>query len=107
MDIRIERATVIGDGAMGTVCALILAQRQTAVTLWGRSREHAETVQKERENRRYLPGHKLPDSIKVVWDPGAAFNTPSVIVSAVPCRSSVATGSNLIQGVVFGAFNLV
>lgn len=86
MDVRIERATVIGDGAMGTVCALILAQRQTDVTLWGRSPEHVETIQKQRENRRYLPGHKLPDSIKVVHDPGAAFDRPSVIVSAVPCQ---------------------
>ncbi len=82
----ISRATVVGDGAMGTLCALLLADRSVGVTLWGRDAAHVQTIQSERENRRYLPGHALPDSIKITGDDSEAFGDPDVIVSAVPCQ---------------------
>ncbi|MFQ5461460.1 MAG: NAD(P)H-dependent glycerol-3-phosphate dehydrogenase [Phycisphaerae bacterium] len=82
----IARATVVGDGAMGTLCALLLADRSTRVTLWGRDAGRVETLESQRENRRYLPGHALPDSVKLTSDDAAAFADPDVIVSAVPCQ---------------------
>jgi len=78
--------TIIGDGAMGTLCALMLARRGSNVTLWGRSPEHVARIDRERENQRYLPGHRLPDSIRVVVDPATAFPSPDLVVSAVPCQ---------------------
>ncbi len=82
----LPRVTIVGDGAMGTTCALLLARRGTSVTLWGVSPEHVAEIERDRENRRYLPGHMLPDAIKVVSDPLLAFDAPSLIVSAVPCQ---------------------
>ena len=60
MATTIQRASVVGDGAMGTVCALILAQRGAEVTLWSNFSEQAADLQRDRENKRFLPGHPFP-----------------------------------------------
>ena len=86
MKTPIPRATVIGDGAMGTLCALLLAGRGTRVTLWGHRAEDIDVLRADRENRRYLPGHPLPDTIDLVSDGDLAFADPVIIVSAVPCQ---------------------
>ena len=86
MPIPIPHATVVGDGAMGTLCAMLLARNGTEVVLWGRSADHVAEIDRARENKRYLPGHRLPDSIRPVADAASAFESPTVIVSAVPCQ---------------------
>ncbi len=80
------RATVIGDGGMGTLCALLLARHGCEVTLWGAFPEHIATLEKDRQNEEFLPGHRFPDSIKLVSEPAAGFDDPSLIISAVPCQ---------------------
>ncbi|GAF75783.1 unnamed protein product, partial [marine sediment metagenome] len=35
MSSPIARATIIGDGAMGTLCSLLLAEHGSRVTMWG------------------------------------------------------------------------
>ncbi len=86
MPSAIPRATVIGDGAMGTLCALLLADHGAQVTLWGRDANHVAQLATERENKRYLPGHPLPEGVRVVHEPAEAMADPTVIVSAVPCQ---------------------
>lgn len=83
---HLPHISVIGDGGMGTMCALLLARQNTHVTLWGRSAEHVATLRHDRENRRYLPGHRFPELLRVVHDTGDALADPTVIVSAVPCQ---------------------
>ena len=86
MSTTLTRATVIGDGAMGTLCALLLAEHGTEVTLWGSFPEQIAQIKSARENRRFLPGHKLLDSIHPVSDREAAFAGAELIVSAIPCQ---------------------
>lgn len=86
MSASIDRATVIGDGGMGTLCALLLAENGVRVSLWGHAAEHMATLRRDRENKRYLPGRRFPDAIDVVCDAGEAFAKPSLIVCAVPCQ---------------------
>lgn len=82
----IPRVTIVGTGAMGTLCAILLANRGSKVTLWGRSSGQVAALTRDRENRRYLSGYALPESVHVVSEPAAAFDNPSLIVSAVPCQ---------------------
>lgn len=82
----IPRVSIVGSGAMGTLCALLLASRGSRVTLWGRSLEQVAALQRDRENRRYLPGYPLPESVHAVSELSGAFDDPSLIVSAVPCQ---------------------
>lgn len=86
MTVPLERATVIGAGAMGTLTALLLASRGIRVTLWGRSPDQVDQLQTDRENKRYLPGHRLPDLVTVTADAAPALADPELIVSAVPCQ---------------------
>ena len=81
-----ENITIIGDGAMATVIALLLESTVNKVTLWGHNPEHvAETIQL-RENTRYLPGHVLPDGIRVTAKDETAFRDAGVIISATPTQ---------------------
>lgn len=82
----IEHATVIGAGAMGTVCALLLASRGARVKLWARSIDRARQLADDRENKRYLPGHSLSSNIDPTHDIAAALACPQLIVSAIPCQ---------------------
>ncbi len=80
-----ERITIIGDGAMGTVCSLILAHKGYRVALWGYNDEQIFHIRENRENRRFLPGAQLPISIELTSDDATVFNECGIIVSAVPC----------------------
>lgn len=86
MSQSIQQVAVIGDGAMGTLCSLLLADNGCTVRLWGRNPEHVAALREERENRRYLPGRTLPETIEPVSEAKAAFAGADCIVSAVPCQ---------------------
>ncbi|MCH8146714.1 MAG: NAD(P)-dependent glycerol-3-phosphate dehydrogenase [Planctomycetes bacterium] len=82
-----SRVTIVGDGAMGTVCALLLHDLGTEVSLWSAFPSQAEDMRRERENRQFLPGFAIPLSVAIVDDPAEAFTTaPEMILSAVPCQ---------------------
>jgi len=82
----IERATIIGDGAMGTLCGLLLAGNGISVRMWGFFPEQIAELQRDRENRRFLPGHKLPDNLAATSDAAVAFDGTELVVNAVPVQ---------------------
>ena len=81
-----QNITIIGDGSMATVCALLLESRGAHVTLWGAFPEHIETLIQTRENCRYLPGYRLPGSIRLTADDRHAFDGADLAVAAVPTQ---------------------
>lgn len=83
---RIQRASVIGDGAMGTVCACVLAENGVRVRLWSAFADQAADLARDRENRRFLPGHRFPDGLLVTADAAEALADAELVVSAVPCQ---------------------
>ena len=50
-----EKVTILGDGAMATVCSILLTQGGHAVTMWGAFEESIERLMQDREQRRLLP----------------------------------------------------
>ena len=78
---------VIGDGGMGTVCAIMLAENGHPVKLWSAFADQAQTLRTERENLKYLPGRHLPDNIEIVSGTGAdVFAGVDCVISAVPTQ---------------------
>lgn len=77
---------MIGDGAMGTVCALLLAENGHGVSIWSAFPEQAEEMAAERENVRFLPGHPLPKEIRVTGREEEAFGDAAIVLSAVPTQ---------------------
>ena len=76
---------IVGDGAMATVCALLLHHQGRGVTLWGAFPEQIASLIQTRDNP-YLPGHPLPEAIRLTSDGPAAFAAAQLIVSAVPTQ---------------------
>jgi glycerol-3-phosphate dehydrogenase (NAD(P)+) len=60
-----RRAAVIGAGSWGTAVAVLLARGGLDVQLATRTGAQAAEVDEARENRRYLEGVRLPDSVRV------------------------------------------
>jgi glycerol-3-phosphate dehydrogenase (NAD(P)+) len=82
----IKTAAVIGDGAMGTLSALLMAHNNFQVRLWSAFPEHVEAMTRDRENKRFLPGFPLPKSVTVSNNAAEVTAGAEVIVIAVPTK---------------------
>lgn len=82
-----ETITVLGSGAMATACSILLAEHsEQSVTLWARNPAHAEALDSQRENRRLLPGVRIPDSVTITADIAAAAEEAGLLVAAIPTK---------------------
>jgi len=91
--VSIQRTAIVGAGGWGTALAILWAKRGNDVILWGNDPDRAAKLRASRENADYLPGVKLPDSVRVTSDmaecAGAdliVFVTPSMALRAVGAR---------------------
>jgi glycerol-3-phosphate dehydrogenase (NAD(P)+) len=83
---------VVGAGSWGTALACVLCENQHQVTLWGRDVAQLAEMATQRENRRYLPGLRLPESLRFSSDLSAAIralptDVPSLVVAVVPTHT--------------------
>lgn len=62
------RIGVIGGGAWGTALAQVAARGDRPVTLWAREPEVVESINASHENRQFLAGMALSDSIRATGD---------------------------------------
>ncbi len=83
---EIKRVLVIGDGGWGTALAIRLAKNGVETCLWSAFPEQIKALQEQRENRRYLPGVKLPDGLELSADPFAAAKRADLALSVVPTQ---------------------
>ena len=81
-----KNISIIGDGGMGTVLAILLAEKNTPVRLWGYDSAQLQETASARENKKFLPGHKLPQTIVFEPDDKKNFVEADLIISAVPCQ---------------------
>jgi glycerol-3-phosphate dehydrogenase (NAD(P)+) len=81
-----KNISIIGDGAMGSVCAILLCEKGFAVRMWGYDARQLAEFEKKRENFKFLPGYKLPQAL--VFEPrdSEIFKNTELIISAVPCQ---------------------
>lgn len=78
------KVTILGAGAMGTGCAILLAQRGGRdVTLCPRPAAAVELLA-TRENRRLLPGIAIPATVEITADVRAAAQGADLLVAAIP-----------------------
>ena len=77
------KITLLGAGAWGTALAIAFAGKH-AVTLWSREADVAAELLACRENRRFFPGYRLPDSVAVTTDFAAAAADADLLVVATP-----------------------
>ena len=79
------KVTILGDGAMGTACAILVASKpEHTVVIWSAFPDQARQMQSARENVRFLPGVRIPDSVSVSSDIREACDGAAMLVAAVP-----------------------
>jgi glycerol-3-phosphate dehydrogenase (NAD(P)+) len=78
--------SVLGDGGMGTLCAILLAENGCRVRLWSAFPEAAAELERSRENRRFLPGATLPPLVEVTGRDEDALASADLAVSAIPAQ---------------------
>jgi glycerol-3-phosphate dehydrogenase (NAD(P)+) len=81
-----KRAAIIGDGAMGTLCSLLLSGNGWTCSLWSAFEEHVADMRRSGENKRFLPGFPLPEGLAVTADAAEATREADLVVIAVPTR---------------------
>lgn len=81
------KITMLGAGSWGTTLALILNQNNHQVTCWSFDRNDIEEIKKSKENKKFLPGISIPDSIEFTHDLETSVSSAEVIVAAVPSHA--------------------
>lgn len=94
-----HRITILGDGAMATVCSILLTQGGHAVTMWGAFEENIERLLQNRENRRLLANARIPDSVRLTANDQDCFEGATLIVSAIPTQYMRGVWKRLLEHV--------
>jgi glycerol-3-phosphate dehydrogenase (NAD(P)+) len=83
----VSRVAVLGAGSWGTTLAVHLAQAGHDPSLWGNEPRDLADLERDRENRKFLPGIALPDRVKVRAELEAALDRSDFILFAVPSQA--------------------
>ncbi len=81
-----ERIAVVGAGSWGTAFAAMLAERHGDVALWAREPEVCADIRESGENRAFLPGVRIPRTVRATTDLGEALGGRTVVAFAVPAQ---------------------
>ena len=102
-----KNISIIGDGAMATVLAMLLCEKGLTaesaekklklsairntqyairVKMWGYDGEQLSQIQSAGENKKFLPGYKLPASLIFEPEDKRIMAGADLIISAVPCQ---------------------
>ena len=85
-DTKYANISIIGDGGMASVMAMLLCEKGIATRIWGYDRQQLAEIEKNRENKKFLPGYKLPENLVFEPEDKRIMAGADLIVSAVPCQ---------------------
>jgi glycerol-3-phosphate dehydrogenase (NAD(P)+) len=99
------RIAILGGGSWGTALSIVLARahKPHEISLWVRDVTLAESIGRERENKLYLPGQKLPEAVRVTHDAAAALENAGVVIGAVPSAHARTVYQRVLPHIVLGA----
>jgi glycerol-3-phosphate dehydrogenase (NAD(P)+) len=81
------RAAVVGAGAWGTALADVLARAGHEVRLWARESDVVESVNSAHENKRFLAGHTLTQSLRATGAMRDALAGAELVIYAAPSHA--------------------
>jgi glycerol-3-phosphate dehydrogenase (NAD(P)+) len=71
---------------MASVLAMFLCEKNLSTRMWGYDREQLNQIARERENKKFLPGYKLPASVVFEPEDERIMAGADLVISAVPCQ---------------------
>jgi glycerol-3-phosphate dehydrogenase (NAD(P)+) len=78
---------VLGAGSWGTTLAILLDEQGHDVRLWEYFVDRAEEIRRDHENRRFLPGIRVPRSIRITSGMDEALEGATRIVFVTPSHT--------------------
>ncbi len=81
-----KKIGVIGAGSWGTALAVTLSDKGHSVRIWDLDKEHLESMDRYRENRKYLPGVKFGDNLQTAADLKTVTDGADVVLFSVPAQ---------------------
>lgn len=88
---------MIGAGGWGTAMMISLAGRHKDLVLYCRKPETAEKLNRERENKEYLPGVHLPEVIRITSDLKEAVEGSGCVVICTPSKAVADTAGKIAK----------
>lgn len=79
-----KKICVMGAGSWGLALALLLDDNNHDVTVWCYSKEEKDAIERDGENKRCLPGIKLPERMKFTTSMEDAIKDKDIVVIAIP-----------------------
>jgi 1-acyl-sn-glycerol-3-phosphate acyltransferase len=83
----LRRAAIVGAGSWGTGLAVAFARAGIEVELGCRTEEQATRLARTRVNEYYLPGVRLPDTVRVATASELALDRADLVCFAVPATA--------------------
>jgi len=82
----VSRIAILGGGSWGTGLAVVLSasRRKHDVSLWVRDSSLAQSIEQERENKKYLPGISVPPCVQASAKVEEVLREAQIVVGAVP-----------------------
>lgn len=83
----VGKVAIVGAGSWGTTLGGLAAEGASSPTMiWAREPEVVEGIQRDGENRLFLPGHRLPGNLHATASLDEALGGAGVVVMAVPAQ---------------------
>ena len=82
---------VLGAGSWGTALAALIARHGHRPILWGRDRDVVDAIDARHENPHYLPGIRLPDTLRATTDLATAMHGADLVLVVVPSHAFTET----------------
>lgn len=89
------KIAVIGSGSWGTAMAVLLANKGNDVYMWSWQQEETDRLNRDRENKEFLPGVKLLENITCSHSMKECIDGAEVIVIAVPSPATRTTAKQM------------
>ncbi len=90
-----KKITVVGAGSWGLALGLLLNDKGNQITFWCYEQQEKDEILKHRENKRCLPGIKIPLEIDFTTSMKDALENAEVVIMAVPSKAIRTTAEKM------------
>ena len=96
------KIVVIGSGSWGTAMALHMAGSGNQVYMWSWIQEETDRLNRDRENKEFLPGISFPDNVICTHNMQECIEGAEVVITAVPSPATRTTAKEMSHYVTDG-----
>jgi len=84
---KTSKVAIIGTTGWGTTLAIMLSRKGLAVSLWARTEEEAERLNREKGNTIRLPGFPFPEGLQATASLDETLDKAGLVIFAVPSQN--------------------